>query len=293
MLSRWSWTYIYLPYFGAHTSLPLFLHLCEASWCFLYEKHTAPPQVLLSGLYMPCCVKGEDRSRRWSLSRNTAASSDQRPWLRTLVMFLLLLYSDSLCSSRPLRLVQYSCGRWKPCHCVVSRQQLRDFTIAAKAEVDRVQVAELLSQHYNYNAPMIQLYSNKAGSHMTPPVTWCRHSKANVNNRNDCVSFISCTRENKLTLRWPWLKSGGDNSQSQPEWAYRWAADYESHKLRLLVEENKVCLIKADSALEKQAIMRRSSVLCHWQCSKQKALLSSPAGGLFFSFLFLWGFCDG
>lgn len=223
----------------------------------------------------------------------TAASSDQRPWLRTLVMLLLILYSDFLYSPRPLRPVQYSCGRLKPCHCVVSCQQLRDFTIAAKAKVDRVQVAELLSQHYNYNAPMIQLYGNKARESHDAPGHMMSSLQANVNNRNDCVSFISCARKNKLTLRWPWLKSGGDNSQSQPEWAFRWAADYDSHKLSLLVEENKVCLIKADSALEKQAIMRRSSVLCHWQCSKQKALLSSPAGGLFFSFLFLWGFCDG
>lgn len=219
----------------------------------------------------------------------TAASSDQRPWLRTLVMFLLLLYSDFLYSPRPLRPVQYSCGRLKPCHCVVSCQQLRDFTIAAKAKVDRVQVAELLSQHYNYNAPMIQLYGNKARESHDAPGHMMSSLQANVNNRNDCVSFISCARKNKLTLRWPWLKSGGDNSQSQPEWAFRWAADYDSHKLGLLVEENKVCLIKADSALEKQAIMRRSSVLCHWQCSKQKAPLSSPAGG-FFSFYFCGAF---
>lgn len=70
VLSRWSLTYIYLPYSGVHTSLLLFLHLCETSWCFLYEKHTGPPQILLSGLYMPCCVKGEDRSRRWGLKWN-------------------------------------------------------------------------------------------------------------------------------------------------------------------------------------------------------------------------------
>lgn len=124
--------------------------------------------------------------------------------------------------------VQYSCGRLKPCHCVVSCQQLRDFTIAAKAKVDRVQVAELLSQHYNYKAPMIQLYGNKARESHDAPGHMMSSLQANVNNRNDCVSFISCARKNKLTLRWPWLKSGGDNSQSQPEWAFRWAADYDS-----------------------------------------------------------------
>lgn len=67
-LSRWRWTYIYLSYLPC---IPLFRYFSTSAKLYgtpLHEKHTGPPEVLLSGLYMPCCVKGEDRSSRWDLN---------------------------------------------------------------------------------------------------------------------------------------------------------------------------------------------------------------------------------
>ena len=45
-------------------------------------------------------------------------------------------------------------------------------------------------------------------------------------------------------------------------------------ELSLLAAKNKVCLINGDNSLEKQAIMKRSSALCHRHWDKQRELLS-------------------
>lgn len=130
--------------------------------------------------------------------------------------------TGSLCLSSwcPVRLVQYSCGHYKPCHCVVTCQQLRDFTIVTgprSTEFKRpnCEVSVIITSHL-----MIQLHY-KAGCHMTPPVTWCRHpGQMSITEMTACHALRECVRRNTLTLRWPWLKSGGHASQWQPEWAY-------------------------------------------------------------------------
>lgn len=55
------------------------------------------------------------------------------------------------------------------------------------AEVAGVQAAELLSQHYNYIALMIQLHYKVT---WRPRVTWCRHSRQMSITENDCVSCM-------------------------------------------------------------------------------------------------------
>lgn len=120
-----------------------------------------------------------------------------------------------------------------------------------------------------------------------PPDARCRHSgQMSITEMTVCVTRTASVRRNKLTLRWPWLKSGGSR---QP--ITTWMSLHISCPLCVsesLAVENKVRLMKADGSLEKQAIMRRSSALCHWQWGKQKALLSSPVGGLFLFFFFFF-----
>lgn len=78
---------------------------------------------------------------------------------------------------------------------MVTCQQLRDFYNSHWAKVDGVQVPKLRSQRYNYIALMIQLHY-KAESHMTPPVTWCRHSgQMSITEMTVCHAYRECEEE--------------------------------------------------------------------------------------------------
>lgn len=178
-----------------HTTLQLFLHLPETLWRSSAWKvywPSAAPAVWF--IYVMLCSGGgqvqpprpEPRLHSGSFIPNSLW-----PWLRTLAKSLLLLYlhSDSLAR------VQWGwygtvSGHWKPCHCVVSCQQLRRFTMAATAPrlTEFNLGAELQSQRYNYIAPDDTTPLRSRESRGGPLVTRCRHSKQNVNNRNDCAS---------------------------------------------------------------------------------------------------------
>lgn len=155
VLSRWRWTYIYI-YLSYLAYIPLSRYFSTSVKLYgtsLHEKHTGPPQVLLSSLYMPCCVKGEDRSSRqdlnWDSQRLLHTKADWEP-------------CDS--STPPSTLTLSAAHVQWGWHNIVSAtlnpvivwSVVNSWDIWAK--VDRVQVAELLSQHYNYIAPMIQLH---------------------------------------------------------------------------------------------------------------------------------------
>lgn len=69
------------------------------------------------------------------------------------------------------------------------------FYNGSKIGVNKVQAAQLPSQHYNYTALMIQLYC-RVRSHMTPPVTRCCHSRQMSKTRNGpCVMSGKCREE--------------------------------------------------------------------------------------------------
>lgn len=138
--------------------------------------------------------------------------------VRTMLMFLAHIQPIVL-PAYVQRTLYRSWSLWKPCHCVVSCQQLRDFTIAARLRSIEFKWPELLSQHYNYPALMIQL-------HDKAEVTWCPWSHDAITlgkcqkQKWLCVMPTVNVRVNMLTLHWPWLKSGGHDSHLQPEWAY-------------------------------------------------------------------------
>lgn len=78
VLSRWRWTYIYI--FSRLARIPPSCYFSTSVKLYgtcLHEKRTGPPRVLLSGLYMPWCVKGEDRSSRRDPRWDFQASSNQ------------------------------------------------------------------------------------------------------------------------------------------------------------------------------------------------------------------------
>ena len=142
VLSRWRWTYIYLFYLAyIHSpaiSLPLwnFMVLLCLKCILVLHKFCS----LVYICYAVLKVRTGPAVETWTklgLDVKTAASPyqgladhDWGPrWRFTLPLHWLSLGHYSPC---PGRLVQYSCGHWKPCYCVVSCQQLRDFTIAAR-----------------------------------------------------------------------------------------------------------------------------------------------------------------
>lgn len=139
------------------------------------KKYAGPPQLLLSRLYMPCCVKGEDRPSGWGLCPASSSFSVPKifwPWLRSLWW---------RCSC-PLRLANYSNGS-KPCHCVVGRQQLSHPSRGWQSSSGWTAKSALLSYRTDDTAA--------TRGHITPPSHTPLSPRTNGKNRNDCVS---CTR---------------------------------------------------------------------------------------------------
>lgn len=135
-----------------------------------HEKRKVP----LSRLYMPCCVKGEDRSGRRGLCRDF----QQLLSAKTFWSWLRSLWCGGSC---PLRLADYSDGS-KPCHCVVGRQQLSHLSRGWRSSSGRTAKSAPQSHRSGDTA---------ARSHYAPPSHATPSPRTNVNNRNDCVS---CTR---------------------------------------------------------------------------------------------------
>lgn len=165
-----------------------------------------------------------------------------------LVILLPHLYSDSLCSTRPVRLAQYSIGHSKPCHCVVSCQQLRHLGQGWQSSSGWTAKSALQLHRTDDTTPL--------QGHITPPVTWCRHpGQMSITEMTVCQAYSKCEEEyvNSALAVTQILGS----RQPMATWMS-------------LLSRTKYAWKR-----QKQAIMRRSS--CHWQWDKQKALLSSPA----------------
>ena len=168
-------------YIHTHTHTHIFIYTVSIYiffTCRICQSPTiSPPQcnfmvplcmksilVLLSALYMSCCVKSEDRSCHQALYEDLSLTTYNK-----LLCCLHCASADSLhsvlqgwCSAAAASLnpvivwsLVNSWGNW--------------------AETDRVQEAELLSQIYNYIAAMT------LRGHMMPPppsrVTWFRHCR--------------------------------------------------------------------------------------------------------------------
>lgn len=169
-------------------ALLLFLHLTEmlrfsSSWKARWSS--ARPAV--SFIYAMLRWRW---GRAQPMSRLPAAFQDLKLWLRSL----------RCRSSCPLRLANCSKSS-KPCHCVVSHQQLSHPSRGWQSSSGWTAKSALQSCRTNDTAA--------PRGHITPPSHTTLSPRTNVNNRNDCVSCTRARGGNMLILCWPWLRSWG------------------------------------------------------------------------------------
>lgn len=239
--------------------------------------------IWLPGLYMPRCVKGEDSSSHRAL---TAAPKTVQPYPSGCSSIYTYSapcshvqpVSSEVCTEKswPTKKTLSSCGR---------PSTATGFHNSSSDKVTRVQVAEM---HCLVSVIITSIEDDGSAT---------RPESHDAPRSHDAVTVSKCQRQKmtvchekqqvwggiRLQAGRSWLRSRGVKAaDGKPECADTLAVHYASPKFSLHAAENKVWLIKADGSVEKRAIMRKSSALCRWQWCKQKALLSSPAGGFFF-----------
>lgn len=260
VLSRWRWTYIYIS---------VFLGTISPSGCLVYICHA-----VLKVRTAPATEPSLQHPRRCNHIRVAAPLS---------IHTLLPAVMSSLC---PARFVRKSRGQQKKTLSSCGRPSTATgFHNSSSDKVTRVQVAEM---HCLVSVIITSIEDDGSAT---------RPESHDAPRSHDAVTVSKCQRQ-KMTVchekqqMWggirlqagrSWLRSRGVKAaDGKPECADTLAVHYASPKFSLHAAENKVWLIKADGSVEKRAIMRKSSALCRWQWCKQKALLSSPAGGFFF-----------
>lgn len=228
VLSRWRWTYIYLSYSACTPLSRYFSTSCETLWHFSAWKARRS-----SKRESPCClvyichavlkVRTAPAAETWAQASSGSFTLETGwPWLDWEAWDA----PDSLIPARlqPV-LGRYSCGHCKTlslCGHLSTAERL--YNSCRGPEVNGVQVAELLSQHYNYIAPMIQLHYEvtwRPRSHDAVTLGKCQRQK------RACVTQAASVRRSELTLRWPWLRPGGQDS-----WWPTWMSLYMSRPLR-------------------------------------------------------------
>lgn len=149
----------------------------------------------------------------------------------------------------PLRLVNYSNGS-KPCHCAVGRQQLSHRRRGRQGSSGWTAKSALQSHRTDDTAA--------PRGHITPPSHTTLSPRANVNNRNDCVSCTQGARGNMLILCCPWLRSQGVTTADGN-------LNELTHKLSIMCLGKSARFLsrtkwawKRDSRLEEKAIMKSS-----------------------------------
>lgn len=174
------------------------------TWRTYHSPAISPPQwnfmVLLCmksilALHKSCClvyichavlkVRTGPAAKTWT---ETSSGFFIPKLTENLVILLPYLYSDSLCSTCPVRLAQYSIGHSKPRHCVVSSQQLRHLGRGWRSSSGWTAKSALQLHRTDDTTPL--------QGHITPPVTWCRHPRQmSITEMTVCHAYSKCEEE--------------------------------------------------------------------------------------------------
>lgn len=253
--------YIYLPLFGVSSTLLLFLHQSfTGPCCLVYISHAVLKvrKALAVGI----------RAVTFFISTTC------RAWLRTSVTLHLL--------PAPLRSTSREAGTVKPLlleNPVIVWSAAEKFYISSQARGQRG-----LSSRSADSAVVITLlcFGQKSRDTMPSLLGKCQKQKWLLHEQQSTREWINDVLD--VTQIWGWW------SQSEPEWARREVAHYVLQRPRFTRRGEQSTLDKGRQLTGETSYYEEDFGTVALQSGKQKPLLSSAAGGLFFV---LWAFCDG